>query len=61
MSSAKIIRTAKDLGLKITRAEQTSEMFQCWADRVQQCWVYLRDREIAAYYAMRNEADRYAI
>jgi head-tail adaptor len=53
--------TASDLGLKITRAAEGSEMFEAWSDRVAQVWASLEDGKIAEYYAARDDADAYAI
>ena len=33
-----IIQTARDLGIKITRAEPGTDIWECWADRVLLAW-----------------------
>ena len=50
-----------ELGLNLTRAEPGTEIWQCWADRVAQCWAYLAEGAISAYYAARDDAERYAV
>ena len=55
------IETARDLGITITRATPGSDMFECWADRVMQCWAYLAEGEIGGYFTMRDEAERYVV
>jgi hypothetical protein len=54
MNIDEIIRIAKDLGIKLTNAEEGTEMYRAWADRVMLAFHIPTEAMIA-------EASRYAI
>jgi hypothetical protein len=54
MNIDEITRIAKELGIKLTAAEEGTEMYQCWAERVMLAYHIPTEAMIA-------EASRYAI
>ena len=61
MDTQTLIETAKRLGIKVTRAKEGTQIFECWADRVEQAdWLHrplrFADCEMPAEAARRNAA-----
>lgn len=52
---------AKSLGIKLTNANEGTDLYEAWADRVWQAWVCLEEGAIQAYRQARDQADQYAI
>jgi hypothetical protein len=59
--SNQIIAFAKNNNIKLTSAKFGTDMYQCWADRVEDCYNALHHHDTERYAEMIEEANRYAI
>ena len=68
MTIDQITKAASDLGIKLTHANEGTEIYQCWADRVLEAEATVRHplplnvgQQRALRAAAVREANRYAI
>jgi hypothetical protein len=57
----KLITSAKALGITLTNANEGTELFTCWADRVQSAQMAFDRGDMETCQDMIDEANRYAI
>ena len=61
MNIDQITEIAERLEITLTNAEDGTEMYKCWADRVEAAWNAWCDDRIEYCQELIEEANRYAI
>ncbi|MEJ2125796.1 MAG: hypothetical protein P8Y47_13615 [Alphaproteobacteria bacterium] len=61
MNIDQITRIAQQLNIKLTAAEEGTDLYRCWADRVEDAWRARQRGDTDRCREMIEDANRYAV